>query len=157
MEPERLANLLDRHAATLALYAGRWTPAADDVVQEAFLRLIEADPPPDRPVPWLYRVVRNLALTAHRADSRRRRREAGTARLEADAPDDGIAAEIGDALERLDDDIREVVVAHVWGGLSFTEIAELTGTSASAAHRRYQAGLATLKRVLDQPCSNRTV
>ncbi|MGC1274615.1 MAG: sigma-70 family RNA polymerase sigma factor [Planctomycetaceae bacterium] len=157
MNPERLAELLDRHAGALALYAARWTAAPDDVVQEAFVRLVGADPPPDRPVAWLYRVVRNLALSARRSDSRRRRREAVTARLEIDTADGWTAAEVGDALEQLDDDTREIVVAHVWGGLSFAEIAELAELSASAAHRRYQAGLATLRTALDQPCTNRTI
>jgi RNA polymerase sigma-70 factor (ECF subfamily) len=157
VDPDRLADLLDRHAAALALYASQWTPAADDVVQEAFVRLIGAAPPPGRPLPWLYKVVRNLALDERRADARRRRREAGVAaRIAEGESADLIAGEVAEAVERLDGETREVVVAHLWGGLTFAEIGELVGSSPSAAHRRYQAGLAALRKTLDQPCANHT-
>lgn len=156
MDPERLATLLDRHTAALALYAGQWTSAADDVVQEAFVRLVQASPEPVRPLPWLYRVVRNLALSERRADVRRRRREATAGRPAETADADLTAADVAEALGRLDGDTREVVVAHLWGGLTFAEIAELTSSSASAAHRRYRSGLDSLRRTLDQPCLNRT-
>ena len=42
-------------------------------------------------------------------------------------------------------DEREVVVARLWGELSFREIGEITGTSESTAHRRYQGALARLR------------
>ena len=48
------------------------------------------------------------------------------------------------ALAALEDDLRETVTAHLWGGLTFDQIAALTGTSASTAHRRYQQGLERL-------------
>ena len=156
MDPEQLAELLDQHAPALALYASQWTTAADDIVQEAFIRLIDELPPPNSPVSWLYKVVRNLALTERRADTRRRRREAFAAdRLVAPSPDVAVH-EIRDALDRLDEETREVVVAYVWGGLTFQEIAELTGSSSSAVHRRYRAGLVSLRKALDQPCLNRS-
>ncbi len=156
MDPQRLGRLLDAHAAPLALYAAQWTAAADDAVQEAFVRLVAADPPPDRPVPWLYKVVRNLALDDRRADRRRRRRETLASRLRAIDGDGSAVVEIADALESLPDDVRAVVVAHVWGGLTFAEIAESDGGSPSSAHRRYQAGLSALKRLLEKSCPNRT-
>ena len=156
MDHKRLAELIDRHAAALALYASQWTTAADDVVQEAFLRLIDSRPEPELPGPWLYSVVRHLALDDRRAETRRRRRESLAARLITDETGESTAIEIGEALERLDPQTREVVVAHLWGGLTFAEIADLVGTSSSAVHRRYQTGLETLRKTLDQPCSNRT-
>lgn len=157
MDPEQLADLIDRHGPALALYASQWTPDADDVVQKGFIRLIETNPPPDRPLHWLYKVVRNLALDERRADARRRRREMTiAARISEVESTDYTAVEVAEAIERLDGDTREVVVAHLWGGLTFAEIGELTGSSSSAVHRRYQAGLATLRQTLDQPCANRT-
>ncbi|HEX6984917.1 MAG TPA: sigma factor-like helix-turn-helix DNA-binding protein, partial [Planctomycetaceae bacterium] len=89
-------------------------------------------------------------------EARRRRRETRAARFVGDRLDDTAALEIADALGRLDDATREVVVAHLWGGLTFAEIAELNGTSSSAAHRRYRAGLETLRKTLDEPCPSRT-
>ena len=56
------------------------------------------------------------------------------------------------ALAALSIDQREVIVAHLWGGLSFEQIAEVAGRSASTAHRLYHAGLSTLRERLGVPC-----
>ena len=37
------------------------------------------------------------------------------------------------------------IVAHLWGALTFEQIAELAGCSSSTAHRRYLAGLSALR------------
>ena len=47
---------------------------------------------------------------------------------------------------------REVIVAHLWGGLTFEQIAEVAGCSSSTAHRSYSAGLATLRSRLGESC-----
>jgi RNA polymerase sigma-70 factor (ECF subfamily) len=153
VEPDFFIRLVDRHAAALELFAAQWTAAPADVVQEAFLRLCQQDPPPERVVPWLYRVVRNQAISASRSDHRRRRHEATAGRLgevwfapTLDAAFDAAAAT--EALQGLPEEQREVIVAHVWGGLSFEDIAEAFETSSSTAHRRYQAGLTMLRERL---------
>jgi DNA-directed RNA polymerase specialized sigma24 family protein len=46
---------------------------------------------------------------------------------------------------------REVVVARIWGGLTFEELAHLVGCSLPTAHRRYQAGLVALRERLKGP------
>ena len=71
VDERQLAELLDRHAAALALYAAQWTSAADDCVQEALVELARQASGPDNPVAWLYRVVRNRALNAARSARRR--------------------------------------------------------------------------------------
>src|SRR5260370_30666648 len=65
--PELLERLAKEHAAALVLYARQWCSAPEDVVQEAFLKLIAQKKPPQHPVPWLYSVVRHAALAANRA------------------------------------------------------------------------------------------
>src|SRR5690348_2241413 len=75
MSPEALGQLLDRHAAALVLYARQWTGTPEDIVQEAFLKLVAQKTVPAHPVAWLYRVVRNAAISALRAAERRRRHE----------------------------------------------------------------------------------
>ena len=155
--PELLAKLLDEHGPPLVLYARQWCNAPEDVVQEAFLQLIRQKKPPDRVVPWLYRVVRNRAISVSRSQSRRQRYESAAAYraepwflpVEDDCLD---AAAASRALEELPLELRETIVARLWGGLSFDEIAELTETSISTAHRRYQAGLAALRARLENPC-----
>ena len=59
------------------------------------------------------------------------------------------------ALEELPIERREVVIARLWGGLSFDEIALLVGTSNSTAHRRYWGGLETLRERFGATCSKK--
>ncbi len=47
---------------------------------------------------------------------------------------------------------REVIVAHLWGGLTFEQIAEVSGISSSTAHRHYRAGLTALRERLGVSC-----
>ena len=58
------------------------------------------------------------------------------------------------ALQRLPIEQRETLVAHLWGGLTFEQIGELTGVSSSTAHRRYLAGLESLRERLRVSCPN---
>jgi RNA polymerase sigma-70 factor (ECF subfamily) len=157
--PEILGRLFDEHAAALVLFARPWCEAPEDVVQDAFVALARQDPAPDRAVAWLYRVVRNGAIAAARRSHRRRRRERRSADRESvpgapwfDATDDRIdAAHAARLLDGLDAETREIIIARVWGGLTFEEAARLHGCSLTTAHRRYQAGLARLHERLESP------
>src|SRR5262245_9670848 len=130
MGPQRLAQLVDEHAAALVLYARQWCTAPEDVVQEAFVKLAGQGREPDHAVAWLHRVVRNAALSAARGERRRRRHEAVAASRTGDwflsaedaALDSQAAAQ---ALQTLPLDLREPVVAHLWGGLTFAQVGEL--------------------------------
>jgi RNA polymerase sigma-70 factor (ECF subfamily) len=156
--PEILSRLFDEHASALVLYARQWCEAADDVVQEAFLSLARQRTAPDRVVPWLYRVVRNAALAAARGERRRRRREERASGGESwfATADDRIDARLAQTLlSELQPEIREVIVARLWGGLTFEEIARVQGCSLTTAHRRYQAGLARLHERLERPWTHR--
>jgi RNA polymerase sigma-70 factor (ECF subfamily) len=156
--PELLGQLLDEHAAALTLYARQWCRAPEDVVQEAFLKLVAQPAPPHHPVAWLYRVVRNAAISAQRAARRRHHYESAAQRTcpwftaSHETRLDGETATA--ALQSLPGEQREVIVAHLWGGLTFEQIAEVTGCSSSTAHRWYIAGLAALRERLGVICPN---
>src|SRR5437868_12050707 len=112
MDARHLARLVDEHAAALVLYARQWCAAPEDVVQEAFVKLAAQRPPPDNLVAWLYRVVRNGALSAARADKRRRHHETVAAGQAPPwfSPTEGGALdgeEVARALEKLSDEQRE--------------------------------------------------
>ena len=160
MEPEVLGQLFDEHAPALVLYARQWCGTPEDVVQEAFIKLAAQGPPPAKPVPWLYRVVRNAALNAAGAARRRRRHEAAAAEARPwfVVPDRAtLDVETATAaLLALPLELREVIIAHLWGGLTFEQIGELTGTSASTAYRGYVAGLSALRDRLGVVCPNRS-
>ena len=159
MGPELLGRLVDTHAAALVLYARQWCAIPEDIVQEAFLKFATQRKPPEHPVAWLYCVVRNGAISAGRAAQRRHRYEsraaAQTPTWFVPAENAGLDAEIATrALQQLPLVQREVIVAHIWGGLTFEQIADLTGTSASTAHRWYVAGLSALRERLGVICPN---
>jgi RNA polymerase sigma-70 factor (ECF subfamily) len=152
--PEELGRLYREHAPALRLYARQWPGGDEDLVQDAFVKLAQQSPAPDQVLAWLYRVVRNAALTAGRGAARRRRREAQAGSSEAwfAAADDHLdGREATRLLAELPLEQREVVVARIWGGLTFEEVARLTGYSLPTAHRRYQAGLAALRERLNGP------
>ncbi len=117
MGPDLLRRLLDEHAAALTLYARQWCAAPEDVVQDAFLKLVAQRTPPVNCVAWLYRVVRNGAISAARSTLRRRRYETAAAGQAATwfVPDDtGLDGEAAvAALAALPLEQREVIVAHL--------------------------------------------
>ena len=158
MGPEVLAELVDQYAAALVLYARQWCRAPEDVAQEAFIKLARQTEPPMHPVAWLYRAVRNRAISEARAERRRQNHEgrvAARTSLWFTPPEDhaGLDAQAAtDALTALPLDQREIIVAHLWGGLTFEQIADLTGGSAATCWRRYAAGVATLRHVMGAPC-----
>ena len=155
--PDLLSRLLDEQAPALAFYARQWCDSPEDVVQEALVLLAAESEVPQDVEAWLYRVVRTRAINASRSARRRKHHEAAAALLAGawvtpspgDAVDGKAAAA---ALEELTDDEREVVVAHVWGGLTFEQIGRLTGTSGSTSHRRYVSALAALRQKLGIAC-----
>lgn len=153
MDPELLVTLIDRHAAALELYAAQWSRAPADVVQEAFIKFVQQDPLPEKIVPWLFRTVRNGAISSARSSNRRRNHEStfGTSIqnwFEATAESELDAETATEVLRELPEGEREVIVARIWGELSFDQIAEITEVSSSTAHRRYEAGLQTLREKL---------
>jgi RNA polymerase sigma factor (sigma-70 family) len=161
MDSDWLGGLVDRYAATLELYARQWCAVPEDVVQEAFLKLVAQRPRPDQPGAWLFRVVRNGAINAAVAARRRRQHEAEAAGefaswFEGNSAEPGNAAldaeEASAALQSLPLEQREVIVAHLWGGLTFEQIGELTGCSSSTAHRCYTAGLSAIRERLGVTC-----
>jgi RNA polymerase sigma-70 factor (ECF subfamily) len=159
--PENLGRLFDEHAAALVLFARQWCEAPEDIVQDAFVALARQEREPDRPAAWLYRVVKNGAIAAVRQSRRRRRREERSAIRECEpglggswfaATDDRIdAAHASHLLAELEPEVRELIIARLWGGLTFEEAARLQGCSLTTAHRRYQAGLARLHARLEDP------
>jgi RNA polymerase sigma factor (sigma-70 family) len=161
MDSDWLVRLVDRHAAALELFARQWCDASEDVVQEAFVKLATQRTLPENPAAWLFRVVRNGAHNAAKAAQRRRRHESEAAAestewfqakqtvTSSDALDPETAAA---ELRSLPLEQREVIVAHLWGGLSFQEIGRVSDCSASTAHRLYSEGLSTMRERLGVTC-----
>ncbi len=155
--PDAVTRLWDEQSAPLVLYARQWCDAPEDVVQEAFMLLVRQAVAPDNPVGWIYRVVRNRAINAARSRGRRSRREDAVATggqpwFETAEDERLDAAAATEALRQLPLEEREAIVARLWGGLSFDDIARLSGTSVSTVYRCYQRGLCSLRERLGWPC-----
>jgi RNA polymerase sigma-70 factor (ECF subfamily) len=155
--PEELGRLYREHAPALRLYARQWPEGDEDLVQEAFLKLAQQSSVPEQVLPWMYRVVRNAALGVGRSETRRRRRQDRVRTPEAWFAACDETLDIQEATRLLADlplEQREVLVARLWGVLTFAEVAQLVGCSLPTAHRRYQAGLTTLRQRLIGPWTN---
>ncbi len=158
MGSEQLAAFVDRYSAALTLYARQWCASPEDVVQTAFMKLVQLGTPPENLVPWLYRVVRNGAIDASRAARRRLKYEAAAADstpqwfTPSDDPTGLDGRTAAEALAALPAETREIIVAHLWGGLTFEQIAQTVGSSAATCYRRYAAGLEVLRQKLGAVC-----
>ena len=118
--------------------------AAQDVVQEAFLRLFRAWKQSLAPCPqlssWLYRVTHNCAVDYVRKESRRRLlhlKQAGE-RQEYALPDRGQAFRISEAAERASRMLttlslreQQLVILKVYEEKSYKEISAITGLTTS--------------------------
>ncbi len=142
--------LYRQHGAALLLFASAMSDdrgRAQDALHQVFLRLIEngrLNRAADKKA-YLFACVRNAVLN----DSTLQRRNTA---LDADSiwfsPLDRDYSEernLRCALKGLPDDQREVVVLHIWGELTFSQIGELLGVSSNTAASRYRYALAKLR------------
>lgn len=153
MDRQALQKIFEERGAALVLYARQWTTNPEDALQEAMIDLANQTPPPNDPIAWLFRVVRNKAINAARAEARRSKHQALAAELREDwfvAPPDMELdrQELQSALAELPSLEREIVVARIWGEMSFEQISNLVDRPISTLFRHYQSALATLARRL---------
>jgi RNA polymerase sigma factor (sigma-70 family) len=158
MTSRPLVELLVRSSPALVLWARNWCRTPEDVVQVAFCKLAALQVWPEDPLAWLYKVVRHGAMDAGKAERRRRHREERVARTECwfhETTVDGVDAErLTVQLQSLPVEQREAIVMKLWGGLTFDQMAVAVGSSVSTMHRRYEAGIATLRERLGEPCTS---
>jgi len=167
--------LVRRHQGALYNFAFRQLrlqSAAEDVVQEAFVRVVQnaADFKHEaRFTTWVYTITRNLcidqlrkrALRRHASldDSRSGDGEEGgptlgeqtadsRASVERDATGSELKERIVKALDTLPDEQREVFLLREIGGLPFKEIAEVTGIAENTVKSRMRYALERLQEAL---------
>jgi RNA polymerase sigma-70 factor (ECF subfamily) len=155
------------HEAKLLRYVGHLlggiTSEAEDVVQDAFLRLhtqvhVKKKGGQIRNVAvWLFRVAHNLAMDTGRKKTRHRKLQPKVAAQSKLLADDEVSidalgqlerAEAGQQamaqLEALPEAQRSVVVLQVIEGMTVKQIAQVTGTSPSNACYRLRDAMETL-------------
>ena len=143
-----IAELVRTRLPALVLFARQWKhDSAEDIVQEAFIRLMREAEPPRDPVAWIFASVRNASNQHLRSEKRRKCRENASLAEKKPwfAPIEG-ESELVARRSRFHLDCRTVIVAKIWGNLTFEQIAAMIGSSRSSVHRTYSEGLALLKR-----------
>ena len=170
-DPAALAAFFERHfdrvyALVYRLLGDRH--AAEDAAQEVFLKIHRAahtlDPERD-PGPWVTTIAYNVCRDLWRSGAYRLSKQAaaiddpehGETQLasRADDPEQAlIRAERADQVQRaiaaLPEALRSVVVLREYQGVSYEEIAAMTGTTPAAARKRYSRALAELGRMLER-------
>jgi len=145
-----IESLYRRYGSALLLFAAAITGErgrAQDVVQQIFLRLIKDGNlrrAADKKA-YVFACVRNEALNEIKVLQRNTVLEPKDAWF--NPPERDYAAELNlrRALCTLPDDQRQVVVLHMWGELTFSEIASLLDISSNTAASRYRYALAKLR------------
>jgi RNA polymerase sigma factor (sigma-70 family) len=142
--------LYRQHGAALMLFASAISGdrgRAQDAVHQVFLKAIE-----NRGVSqainkkaYLFASVRNAVLNDAKVQDRNMPLDVDSAWFSP--PDRDYAGEqnLRRALGELPNDQREVIVLHVWGELTFSEIADLQGVSSNTAASRYRYALSKLR------------
>ncbi len=147
-------ELVTAHAASLRALARSLAideHAADDVVQETWLRALSSPPAHQEGIGgWLRRVAEGFALKRHRSESRRvdRERKYALERPEAVTSADSRAETLRvvvDAVLSLEDPYRETVLLRWFEGLPPREIATRTKVSLATVNSRLQRAHAQLR------------
>jgi RNA polymerase sigma factor (sigma-70 family) len=162
VDSTELARWFDTHSASMVLYARQWlagrgAAAAEDVVQDVFIKLAALERRPENVRAWLMACVRHGALDVLRGARRRTARDfaAGEMRERMLAsPNESTldASEAQQSLAGLPLDQREVITLRIWGGATFEEIASITEMPLSTVYQRYRSGLESLRTRLESPC-----
>ncbi len=153
ISPEELGRMLDQYWATLVAWVGWEHPFAEDVVQSAFIKLAAQSPPPTDCPAWLFQVSRRLALNELKATQRRKRREqiAGELRsANSSGSSDLDVEELRQLLQQLEEPSRRIVVARIWGELTFDQIATALELPKATVWRMYQLAIQQLQSHYEQ-------
>jgi RNA polymerase sigma-70 factor (ECF subfamily) len=144
--------LYREHGPALLLFALAITgerSKAQDAVHHVFLRLLEKGDlrrASDKKA-YLFGCVRNAILNERKRQDRQRP-------LDDSAwfspPDQDYAGEqnLRRALAALPEDQRQVVVLHVWGELTFSQVGDLLNVNANTAASRYRYALGKLRDLM---------
>jgi RNA polymerase sigma factor (sigma-70 family) len=146
------------------LYRRAWnltrnTMAAQDLTQQAMLRVLKRWPVADGPTKYAMRCLTNDFIDSYRRH--RRHPEEPRAELPDEASREDVAGSVVDhvvltqALARLTPRQHVIVDYYLAGGMPFAEIADLLGLNESSVYRDYRRALDIMRAYLREPTPER--
>jgi RNA polymerase sigma-70 factor (ECF subfamily) len=158
-----LETYLEKRTALVRFFTARLRSAgaAEDLVQELYLKLAALDPAEeiDNPSAFLYRAAQNLMLDRQRQDRRTNLRDGAWAEVQEfrtgePAPDDALAARrklarLAAIVEDMPAKMGQAFRLHKLDGLSHAETAHQMKVSVSAVEKHISAALKLLLRKLE--------
>jgi RNA polymerase sigma-70 factor (ECF subfamily) len=169
---QALNNLMERHAPALYGFLCRLLgdeKEAEDLAQETFVRVFtscRAYRPEHRFTTWLFTIAANLARSRWRSLSRHPLQSLDVG-FDGESPEHGLeqlavdyknpaqqvldqerAHAVRTAVNRLPDDLREVIVLCEWEDLSMAEAASILGTTPKAIESRLYRARKELRKIL---------
>lgn len=156
---QAIRQAMEYYQTPLLRYAARFVydhDIAQDIVQEAFIRLhrnLYAQKRIKDVRAWLFRVTRNLAIDECRQHGRFRPLEqmghTAATQPDLDCGDRKMILALANAeLAKLPTNYREVIALKIVEGMTFRQIAEITGEKIPTLHFRLKKGLQELGRRL---------
>jgi RNA polymerase sigma-70 factor (ECF subfamily) len=147
LDRDSVRQLYELHARGLLAYACSFVTSfatAEDVLHQVFERLLRGDLAiTGAPLAYLYRAVRNASLNKIRDRAGEVDFDEGW--LDSPAGMEHTAVELQSALRELPEQQREVILLHVWGQMSFEEVASALEIPPNTAASRYRYGLSKLR------------
>ena len=139
---------LGRQIYLLAYSILQDTYAAEDVMQETFVRLLASAnryQPQTNARAYVLKITRNLALNALQ---KRRREMTCESPIDENTADETEAKPLSalESLSLLSEEERQIVVLKLDGGQTHKQIASLLGISTAACEKRYRRALEKLKQ-----------
>ena len=145
--------LYREHGSALVLFATAIAgerSGAQDAVHQVFLKLIEGGSL--RQVldakAYLFACVRNAVLNDAKVRQRNVELDSESAWFNLPNRDSATELDLQPALCALPSDQRQVTVLHIWGELTFSQVADVLGISSNTAASRYRYALAKLREAM---------
>ena len=160
---KQLAEWYEAHGTELMLYARQWSPdqQAEDIVQDAFIKLLKQRRCPVNVRAWLFRVVRNASISIMRRFQQRRNAEQLLHRQVMwfeSGPENLIdARRAQEILQTLPSHLCEIVLLRIWGQMSLKEISLVMNKSIPWIHYEYKTALEMIRKKLEHSsCTKKT-
>ena len=147
---EEIYNDLKVPVMTVAVRITGDRHAAEDVLQEVFVKLFRSPPDPliKKPRAYIFRMARNLAI-----DGMRKQQPLSLEDFEdtlpSNDPDPAGRLDIEAAMQTLPLEQRQTVSLHLNGGLKFREIAKVTDAPLGTVLWRYRKAIKRLRELLE--------